>query len=113
VAGGDWLCDQDVGRVLRRALPEEMVQLEHWGCPWSRKADGHVNVRAFGGMKIERTWLPPTGTGFHMLHTLFPDLLSTRASAVFDEYFCSDLLVQDGRAQGDGRHRHRQRRFTT
>lgn len=48
-----------------------MTQLEQWGCPWSRKPDGSVNVRRFGGMKIERTWFAADKTGFHMLHTLF------------------------------------------
>jgi fumarate reductase flavoprotein subunit len=55
VAGGDWLCDQDAVDYFVAHCPEEMIQLEHWGCPWSRKPDGHVNVRAFGGMKNKRT----------------------------------------------------------
>jgi len=55
VAGGDWLCDQDAVEYFVAHCTEEMVQLEHWGCPWSRRPDGRVNVRAFGGMKIERT----------------------------------------------------------
>ena len=42
-----------------------MVQLEHWGCPWSRKDDGSAAVRRFGGMKIERTWYAADKTGFH------------------------------------------------
>src|ERR1700693_418063 len=70
VAGGDWLGEQDVVDYFVAHCAEEMVQLEHWGCPWSRKDDGHVNVRAFGGMKIERTWFAADKTGFHMLHTL-------------------------------------------
>jgi hypothetical protein len=45
VAGGDWLCDQDVVDYFVAHCTEEMMQLEHWGCPWSRKPDGHVNVR--------------------------------------------------------------------
>ena len=71
VAGGDWLCEQDVVDYFVAHAHEEMVQMEHWGCQWSRKDDGHVNVRAFGGMKIERTWFAADKTGFHMLHTLF------------------------------------------
>ena len=71
VAGGDWLCDQDVVAYFVAHAREELVQMEHWGCPWSRTADGHVNVRAFGGKKIERTWFSANKTGFHMLHTLF------------------------------------------
>ena len=44
VAGGDWLCEQDVVDYFVAHCTEEMVQLEHWGCPWSRKPDGHISV---------------------------------------------------------------------
>jgi fumarate reductase flavoprotein subunit len=74
--------------------------MEHWGCPWSRKADGHVNVRAFGGMKIERTWFAADKSGFHMLHTLFQTSIRYPAIRRFDEHFCVDLVVEDGRVQG-------------
>ncbi|MBK5913363.1 fumarate reductase (quinol) flavoprotein subunit [Rhodocyclus purpureus] len=100
VAGGDWLCEQDVVEDFVARCTEEMVQLEHWGCPWSRKEDGRVNVRAFGGMKIERTWFAADKTGFHMLHTLFQTSLKYPSIRRFDEYFCLDLVVHDGRAQG-------------
>ncbi len=100
VAGGDWLCDQDAVRYFVEHCHEEMVQLEHWGCPWSRRADGHVNVRAFGGMKIERTWFAADRTGFHMLHALFQTSMKYASIRRFDEHFCCDLLVDDGRAQG-------------
>lgn len=55
VAGGDWLCEQDVVDYFVHHCPTEMTQLEQWGCRWSRRPDGSVNVRRFGGMKIERT----------------------------------------------------------
>ena len=100
VTGGDWLCEQDVVDYFVAHCTEEMVQLEHWGCPWSRKNDGHVNVRAFGGMKIERTWFAADKTGFHMLHTLFQTSIKYPSIKRFDEHFCSDLIVEDGRCQG-------------
>ena len=100
VSGGDWLCDQDAVEYFVAHCTEEMVQLEHWGCPWSRKPDGHVNVRAFGGMKIERTWFAADMTGFHMLHTLFQTSLKYPSIRRFDEHFCCHLLVEGGRAQG-------------
>ena len=100
VAGGDWLCEQDVVDYFVAHCAEEMVHLEHWGCPWSRKPDGHINVRAFGGMKIERTWFAADKTGFHMLHTLFQTSLKYPSIKRFDEHFCVDLLVEDGRVQG-------------
>ncbi len=100
VAGGDWLCEQDVVQYFVEQAHEEMVQMEHWGCPWNRKADGHANVRAFGGMKIERTWFAADKTGFHMLHTLFQTSIKYPSIRRFDEHFCMDLVVDDGRVQG-------------
>ena len=52
IAGGDWMCDQDAVEYFVNAAPREMIQMEHWGCPWSRDLDGTVAVRPFGGMKI-------------------------------------------------------------
>jgi succinate dehydrogenase flavoprotein subunit len=100
VAGGDWLCEQDVVEFFVGQAHEEMVQMEHWGCPWSRTADGRANVRAFGGMKIERTWFAADKTGFHMLHTLFQTSIKYPSIKRFDEHFCADLLVDEGRVQG-------------
>ena len=100
VAGGDWLCEQDVVEYFVAHAHHEMVQMEHWGCPWSRTADGHANVRAFGGMKIERTWFAADKTGFHMLHTLFQTSMKFPSIRRYDEFFCCDLIVEDGRAQG-------------
>ena len=100
VAGGDWLCEQDVVESFVAQAHEEMVQMEHWGCPWSRRPDGHVNVRAFGGMKIERTWFAADKTGFHMLHTLFQTSIKYPSIKRLDERFCVDLLVDEGRVQG-------------
>lgn len=100
VSGGDWLCEQDVVDYFVQHCPQEMAQLEIWGCPWSRRQDGSVNVRRFGGMKIERTWFAADKTGFHMLHTLFQTSLSYPQITRFDEHFVLDLLVDNGEARG-------------
>jgi fumarate reductase flavoprotein subunit len=100
VAGGDWLCDQDVVDYFVEHAHEELVQIEHWGCPWSRTDAGRANVRAFGGMKIERTWFAADKTGFHMLHTLFQTSIKYPSIRRLDEHFCVDLLVDDGRLCG-------------
>jgi fumarate reductase flavoprotein subunit len=100
VGGSDWLADQDVVEYFVAHCTEEMVQLERWGCPWSRKDDGHVNVRFFGGMKVQRTWFAADKTGFHMLHTLFQTSLKYPSIVRHDEFFCADLIVEDGRVQG-------------
>jgi fumarate reductase flavoprotein subunit len=100
ITGSDWLADQDAVEVFVKEAPAEMIQLEHWGCPWSRDADGHVAVRPFGGMKIERTWFAADKTGFHMLHALFQTSQKYRNVTRYDEWFVTRLLVDDGRAQG-------------
>src|ERR671918_58359 len=100
ISGGDWLCDQDAVEAFVREAPREMLQLEHWGCPWSREPDGHVAVRPFGGMKIERTWFAADKTGFHMLHALFQTTLKYAAVARYDEHYATKLLVDGGRCQG-------------
>ena len=100
VSGGDWLCDQDAVEIFVREAPRELVQLEHWGCPWSREPDGRIAVRPFGGMKKTRTWFAADKTGFHMLHTLFQTSLKYDSVVRYDEYFVTKLLVDDGRVQG-------------
>src|SRR5947208_3292802 len=100
ISGGDWMCDQDAVEIFVKEAPAEMIQLEHWGCPWSRDPDGSVAVRPFGGMKAERTWFAADKTGFHMLHTLFQTCLKYEAIERFDEWFVTRLLVDDGRCQG-------------
>src|SRR5262252_2408367 len=100
ISGGDWLCDQDAVEAFVREAPEEMLRLEHWGCPWNREPDGHIAVRPFGGMKIERTWFAADKTGFHLLHTLFQTTLKYEAIERYDEFFVTKLLVDEGRCQG-------------
>jgi fumarate reductase flavoprotein subunit len=100
IAGGDWLCDQDAVEAFVREAPQELLRLEHWGCPWSREMDGRVGVRPFGGMKKMRTWFAADKTGFHMLHTLFQTSLKYTTVKRYDEYFVTKILVDEGRAQG-------------
>ena len=100
VSGSDWLCDQDAVEAFVKEAPEEMLQLEHWGCPWSREQDGHIAVRPFGGMKIQRTWFAADKTGFHMLHTLYQTSFKYQSVTCQNEWFVTKLLVDDGRCQG-------------
>ena len=100
VSGSDWLCDQDAVEAFVQEAPRELLQLEHWGCPWSRRPDGRIAVRAFGGMKNMRTWFAADKTGFHMLHTLFQTSLKYAELTRYDEWFVSRLLVDDGRVHG-------------
>lgn len=100
VSGGDWLCDQDAVELFVHEARAELLRLEHWGCPWSRTPDGHVAVRAFGGMKKMRTWFAADKTGFHLLHTLFQTSLKYRPVTRYDEWYATRLLVDDGRVCG-------------
>ena len=100
ISGADWLCDQDAVELFVNEAPREMLQLEHWGCPWSRLPDGSVAVRPFGGMKRQRTWFAADKTGFHMLHALFQTTLKYDPIQRYDEYFVTKLLVDEGRCRG-------------
>ncbi len=100
VGGSDWLADQDAVEFFVETAPEEMIQLEHWGCPWSREPDGSVAVRPFGGMKIERTWFAADKTGFHMLHALYQTSLKYSPITTYNEWFATKILVENNRCQG-------------
>ncbi len=100
VAGGDWLCDQDAVEFFIHEAPKELTRIEHWGCPWSRQADGRVAVRPFGGMKVERTWYAADKTGFHLLHTLFQTSLKYPSIERYDEYYSTDIVAVDDACQG-------------
>jgi len=100
ISGGDWLCDQDAVEAFVREAPEEMLRLEHWGCPWSREEDGSIAVRSFGGMTNKRTWFAADKTGFHLLHTMFQTSMKYDPVQRYDEYFVTGLLVDEGRCQG-------------
>src|SRR5262245_6329512 len=100
ITGSDWMADQDAVELFVKEAPAELIQLEHWGCPWSREPDGRIAVRPFGGMKIERTWFAADKTGFHLLHSLFQTSLKYNAIKRYDECFATRLLVENGRCQG-------------
>ncbi len=100
ISGADWMADQDAVEAFVNEAPKELLQLEHWGCPWSREPDGSVATRPFGGMKIERTWFAADKTGFHMLHTLFQTAQKYKPVTRYDEHFVCKLVVHEGRCQG-------------
>jgi len=100
VKGSDFLGDQDVIQYFVEEAPKELTRLEHWGCPWSRNADGSVATRPFGGMQTPRTWYATDKVGFHMLHTLFQHSLRFDRIVRYDESFVTKLLVEDGQCRG-------------
>jgi fumarate reductase flavoprotein subunit len=83
-----------------REAPIEVIQMEHWGCPWSRDPDGKISARPFGGMTTWRTCFAADKTGFHMLHTVFQTSLKYPQIHRHDEAFVTKLLVDNGRCEG-------------
>ena len=100
IFGADFLADQDAVEVFVKEAPGELIQLEHWGCPWSRDPDGRVSVRSFGGMTVDRTLFAADKTGFHLLHSLFQTSLKYDSIVRYDECFLTSLLVDDGKLCG-------------
>jgi len=100
IFGADFLADQDAVEAFVKEAPGELIQLEHWGCPWSRDPDGRVSVRSFGGMTVDRTLFAADKTGFHLLHALFQTSLKYDNIVRYDECFLTSLLLDDGKARG-------------
>jgi succinate dehydrogenase / fumarate reductase, flavoprotein subunit len=106
VKGSDWLGDQDAIEYLVRNAPAAVYELEHWGVPFSRTAEGKIYQRAFGGMTknygeapIQRTCAAADRTGHAMLHTMYGKALS-KSVEFFVEYFALDLIMDDGVCRG-------------
>ncbi len=100
IKGSDFLADQDAVEYFVQQAPRETIQLEHWGCPFSRDPDGKISARAFGGMSVKRTLFATDKIGFHLLHTLFQTSLKYPNIHRYDEYLATSLLVENNRVHG-------------
>ncbi|MEE8231876.1 MAG: FAD-binding protein [Thermoplasmata archaeon] len=100
IKGSDFLADQDAVELFTKEAPNEIIQLEHWGCPWSRESDGRIAVRAFGGMSVKRTIYAADKVGFHLLHTLFQTSLKYENIRRLDEWFVTSLVTEGQRVIG-------------
>jgi len=100
VKGSDFLADQDVVEFFVSKAPQEIITLEHWGCPWSRTADGKINQRPFGGHTFPRACFAADMTGFHEMHTLHGKAIAQQNITFYDEWFVTSLMVEDNRALG-------------
>ncbi|HYD98299.1 MAG TPA: FAD-binding protein, partial [Alphaproteobacteria bacterium] len=106
VKGSDWLGDQDaIEYMCREAIPA-IIELEHYGLPFSRTPEGKIYQRAFGGMTTHfgkgtarRTCAAADRTGHAMLHTLYQQSLRYAAD-FFVEYFALDLIMDEGACRG-------------
>jgi succinate dehydrogenase / fumarate reductase flavoprotein subunit len=100
VKGSDFLADQDVVEFFVRKAPEEIILLDHWGCPWSRTEDGKINQRPFGGHSFPRANFAADMTGFHEMHALYGKATSYKNIAFYDEWFVTSIIIEDNAAIG-------------
>ena len=99
----DYLGDQDAITVLAQEGGREVLQAEHWGVVFSRKPDGHLAVRRFGGMGKARTFFVGAITGQAILHVLYEQLMHPamfQAMRMYEEWFVTSLIVDDGQCRG-------------
>ncbi len=106
IKGSDWLGDQDAIEFMCKEAPSAVLELEHFGVPFSRTEDGRIYQRPFGGMTThygkgiaQRTCAAADRTGHAMLHTLYQQSLKYSAN-FFIEYFAIDLIMEDGECRG-------------
>jgi succinate dehydrogenase / fumarate reductase flavoprotein subunit len=100
VKGSDFLADQDVVDRFVHQSPDEIRLLEHWGCPWSRREDGRIMQRPFGGHSFPRACMAADKTGFFEMHALYDTLVKYNNFKRYDECFATALLVEGGRFAG-------------
>ncbi len=106
VKGSDWLGDQDAIEYMCREAMAAVIELEHYGVPFSRTAEGKIYQRAFGGMtthygkgQAQRTCAAADKTGHAILHTLYQQALKHNAE-FFVEYIVLDLIMEEGECRG-------------
>jgi len=100
VKGADFLADQDVVEFFVKQAPREIVLTEHWGCPWSRTADGKIDQRAFGGHSFPRACFAADMTGFHEMHAIYGKASSYNNMKLYDEWFVTSLVIENNTAMG-------------
>src|SRR5256714_4855382 len=99
----DYLGDQDAITILAQEGGKEVLQAEHWGVVFSRKPDGRMAVRRFGGMGKARTFFVGAITGQAILHVLYEQWLKPgiyNAMRNYEEWFVTSLIVDDGQCRG-------------
>ncbi|KAF1911596.1 succinate dehydrogenase flavo protein-like protein subunit [Ampelomyces quisqualis] len=107
VKGSDWLGDQDAIHYMTREAPQSVIELENYGCPFSRTDDGKIYQRAFGGQSQKygkggqayRCCAAADRTGHALLHTLYGQSLRHNTK-YFIEFFATDLIMEDGVCKG-------------
>jgi succinate dehydrogenase / fumarate reductase, flavoprotein subunit len=106
VKGGDYLVDQPAALLMTEEAVHSIYELEHWGLPFNRTPDGRIDQRRFGGhtrnhgeAPVRRACYAADRTGHMILQTLYQQCIK-RDVRFFNEFYCLDLLLQDGRCAG-------------
>jgi succinate dehydrogenase / fumarate reductase flavoprotein subunit len=100
VKGSDFLADQDAVWLMVKLLPEEIRLLERWGLPWTRREDGRIAQRPFGGHSFPRACYAADKTGLYEMQTLYGRLLGYDNWDRFDEVYVTSIIVEDGQFKG-------------
>lgn len=100
VKGSDFLADQDAVVKFVFECPKEIYRLEHWGMPWSRREDGRIAQRRFGGHSFPRATFAADKTGFFEMQTLWGILQRFDNITFYPEWFVTSLLIVDGEYRG-------------
>lgn len=100
IKGSDFLADQDVAEKLVSNMPYEIFQLDHWGMPWSRKEDGRIAQRKFGGYSFPRATYAQDKVGFYEMQTLYDTCLKYDNIHFYNEWFCTSLISDGNKFQG-------------
>ncbi|MFB3850591.1 MAG: succinate dehydrogenase/fumarate reductase flavoprotein subunit [Acidobacteriota bacterium] len=100
VKGSDFLADQDVVDRFVSLSPQEIRLLEHWGLPWSRREDGRIMQRPFGGHTFPRACMAADKTGFFEMQALYDQIQRYATITRYDEGFATSIIVENGKFKG-------------
>lgn len=93
--GADFLCDQDVVMRFVEEAPKEILVLDHWGVPWSRRPDGRIAQRPFGGHTYDRAVFAADKTGFFEMQALYDTLQKCDNVSRYDECYVTSIIIKD------------------
>jgi len=96
VKGSDFLADQDVAERLCVEMPQQIRQLDHWGMPWSRRDDGRIDQRNFGGYSFPRATYASDKVGFYEMQTLYDTCQKYENIEYLNEWFVTSI-IHDGK----------------
>jgi len=100
VKGSDFLADQDVVDRFVNIMPGEIMQIDHWGIPWSRRPDGRIDQRPFGGHSFPRATYAADKTGFFEMQTLYDTLQRHAQVTRYDEWLATSIINENGSFKG-------------